>query len=174
MSIVHPSIRTRPRRQPAPGFTIVELIVVILLLSVLAATALPRFMDVNDETVAAAVEGTGNAFGSAVAQVRAQWVSNGLTGAVDNVSGFSANNVDTNASGWPVGTGDTNTGPTASQCVEVWHGLLHNPPAAATAVGSEYLATASGTTCTFTYSDQPALSIQYDASNGQVTVDSTI
>ena len=48
------NIQLKAKRQD--GFTIIELVVVILLLGILAATALPRFMDVTDEAHDAVVE----------------------------------------------------------------------------------------------------------------------
>ena len=70
------------------GFTLIELVVVIALLSILAAAALPRMMKSYDGAHESSVTATGGALASAVILVRSQWVSNGARGAIDSVNGY--------------------------------------------------------------------------------------
>lgn len=159
--------------QQQKGFTLIELVVVIVILGVLAAVALPRFMNATEDAHTAAVQGTGGALAAGVALVRSQWelnrVKGGATPNID-VAGFGADDVDVNDSGWPVGTTNTNTAP---DCVEVWESVLQgSAPTVDTASGADYVA--SGTsTCTYAYSldGGSTRSIQYDTTTGVVTID---
>ena len=74
------------------GFTLIELIVVIVILGILAATALPRFINVATDARIAAMNGVAGGLRSAVALAQSRYVATGnatattvnmgLTGAV--------------------------------------------------------------------------------------------
>lgn len=114
-------------RGRSAGFTIIELVVVILLLGILAATALPRFIDVTDEAYDAAVRGVYGGFATGVGLFRAQWVANGqapsaaVAGFGDSTAFAGAGNT---GAGFPIGADATFTG--ANDCDQIWTDLLQS------------------------------------------------
>ncbi|MDH5572234.1 MAG: type II secretion system GspH family protein [Gammaproteobacteria bacterium] len=172
--------RRLARNSSQTGFTLIELVVVILILGILAATALPRFLNVNAQAHVAAVGGAGGAFGAGVALARAAWIAAGNTGAATNLVSFGDGTVDTNAEGWPIGTTDAAVAVNSEAiCVVIWNAVMQNPPVAGIATAAlitdDYWATndAATETCVYTYKGDGSdnMSITYVSGTGTVTVD---
>ena len=70
------NVKERPSAQP--GFTLVELVVVIVILGILAATALPRFITVRKDAHIAELNSLAGGLRSAVAVSRARYFANSI------------------------------------------------------------------------------------------------
>jgi len=140
MKVLNAKNMAKSRQQ---GFTIIELIVVILLLGILTATALPRFLDVTDEAHTAVVSAVQGGLATGVGLYRAAWFASGQDST--DTAQFGDGTIDSNTSGRPTGT-DGGTGINASaDCLAIFNGLLQaSRPSAASAAFSTTAATLEG------------------------------
>jgi prepilin-type N-terminal cleavage/methylation domain-containing protein len=59
------------------GFTLIELVIVIVILGILSVTALPKFIDLSEDANKAVTSSVRSSFYSAASQVNLKWIVNG-------------------------------------------------------------------------------------------------
>lgn len=88
------------RRSAQAGFTLIELIVVIVILGILAATALPKFAEMGGEARVAKMNAAAASVKTAVAMFRGKWLAGGTNAAANYTVEGTSTQVAVNSSGY--------------------------------------------------------------------------
>ncbi len=122
-------IRSPESPSRAPGFTLVELVVVLLLIAVLAATLLPRFLDTSDRAFEAKMTSLAGTLQTAIVNYRAAWEVSQINDSTINLAQYGLGELDANAFGFPVsGRRDQSRPGRDMDCEDVWRGLMNPAP----------------------------------------------
>ncbi|MBP6103853.1 MAG: type II secretion system protein [Gammaproteobacteria bacterium] len=155
------------------GFTMIELVMVIVIIGILAAAALPRFANLSGQAQIAANQGIAGALRSSVGIAHAAWIAAGASSSASTVT-LDNTGISINSNGWADG-GAGSTSINAVQCVNALTTLLVSAPQTVTTGCTDtpcYIATASGNSCTYQlYSGTSSIAgrtITYNVSTGAV------
>lgn len=128
--------KVNPMRMNNRGFSLIELVIVVVVLGLLAATALPRFLNVTDDAEEATVEGVAGGYATGVGLIRAQWEIEGRPSenGSANVTFVTLGGVEVAVdkdTGYPTGLAVTNTEDVdmdAGDCEQIFERIIQSAP----------------------------------------------
>ena len=160
------------------GFTLIEIIVVILLVAILMAMALPRFLGVDDQARLALVSDTVGKLQTSVGLAHSVWQVKAGGNPAENLEVFGSTlsgQIDFNTQGWPSQQwfGGLEANPSTNNvadCISVVGALLQSSQTFSALPDADYLPTyLGGGRCRYTYNLDNSLSFEYDSLTGRVS-----
>lgn len=159
------------------GFTLVELIIVIVLLALLSIVAVPRFLSLADDAEEASFKGIASAFRAGVDQVHIAWLVRGNGQAIQNFIPITdaavLGSLSVNSFGYPADTrGVSLTLNSQADCVDVWRAVLSTQDASVAANSAALFSAVylGGNSCSYTFNQRPLLSVEYNSNTGDVLI----
>jgi MSHA pilin protein MshA len=125
------------------------LVIVIAILGILGAVALPKFANLTTQARTAAFQGVKAGFTSGVMIVHSSWLADGAVGADTTVT-LEGGQVVAITAGWP------------DAAATIWGDIMNGP------MPSDWTSSVALGVATFT--DGAATAFEYDSSSGEVTV----
>ena len=118
------------RLQSSKGFTLIELVVVIIILGILAVVAAPKFLNLGQDAHDARAKTAFAAFTSGVKLYHSCWLAGGHSGYTQDLACYGDGKLDSSTTGFPLGTetatADAGVKLQGDYCGQLWQGLLAN------------------------------------------------
>lgn len=157
------------------GFTLIELIVVIILLGILSVVAAPRFLDLSEDAYKSVVKSTASSFEAGVKLVHYKWLISGNGQAIQDFIPISdvsiGGSLSVNEFGYPADTrGVSLTLNSDNDCLDVFRAVLSTDMTTEENTDSTFRANyEGGGVCTYEHNKAPQLVITYDSITGEVS-----
>lgn len=173
------------------GFTLIELVAVIVILSILSAMAVPAYVDLKSEAEHTSLAHHSGSFRTSVLLAHVSWLVSGQSTFVDNLIGYADSTVDFNSFGYPIdGTTQGNSGGATNnnipnnnngdlRCRRLFEALLVGEDSVCGGAGAQgvpcddqrFRAARNGANvCRYSLLDEPARYFEYRVLTGDVTL----
>lgn len=123
------------RPTASKGFTLIELVIVIIVLGILAVIATAKYVDLKRDAEIARVKGVAAAFEQSLTFSHTKWQLVAGSGALNDLPDFAGGKLDMNSHGYPLGIDKNNPmgqpkniGKGEQGCVDLWNTLQQDPP----------------------------------------------